>query len=51
MIASGGVIGLEAMGAAAAGVPGPKGNREVFVLLGEGPRAADIDAIVEAETA
>ena len=51
VIESAAAIGLEASGAAAAGVPGPKGNREVFVLLGDGPRAADIEAIVEAETA
>ena len=51
VIDAGAAIGLEAMGVAAAGVPGPKGNREVFVLFGAGPRAPDIEAAVEAETA
>ena len=30
-------LGLLVTGVAAAGVPGPKGNREIFLLLGEGP--------------
>ena len=47
-------LGLSLRDAAAAGVPGPKGNREVFVRLDRGPARSDaerealIDAAVEA---
>jgi 23S rRNA (cytidine1920-2'-O)/16S rRNA (cytidine1409-2'-O)-methyltransferase len=37
-------LGLSLHGAAEAGVPGPKGNREVFVLLARGP--ADVEPAV-----
>ena len=33
-------LGLRMTGAAEAGVPGPKGNREVFVRLGRGASEA-----------
>ena len=35
-------LGLPALDVAAAGVPGPKGNREVFLLLGPGGPRADL---------
>jgi 23S rRNA (cytidine1920-2'-O)/16S rRNA (cytidine1409-2'-O)-methyltransferase len=35
-------LGLATLGVAAAGVPGPKGNREVFLLLGRGEALADL---------
>jgi 23S rRNA (cytidine1920-2'-O)/16S rRNA (cytidine1409-2'-O)-methyltransferase len=40
-------LGLGLLGAAEAGVPGPKGNREVFVLLGRGADAPDRRALIE----
>ncbi len=40
-------FGLGLAGAAPAGVPGPKGNREVFVHLRRGPAVADASATIE----
>jgi 23S rRNA (cytidine1920-2'-O)/16S rRNA (cytidine1409-2'-O)-methyltransferase len=40
-------LGLKLLGAAEAGVPGPKGNREVFVLLGRAADAPDARALLE----
>lgn len=37
-----GELGLPAQGVAAAGVPGPKGNREIFLLLGAGEQMRDL---------
>ena len=44
--------GLSLRDAAAAGVPGPKGNREVFVRLDRGPArdADEVEALIEAAT-
>jgi len=43
-------LGLAAKGAAAAGVAGPKGNREVFLLLGQGEPVAGLAELVAEET-
>jgi 23S rRNA (cytidine1920-2'-O)/16S rRNA (cytidine1409-2'-O)-methyltransferase len=40
-------VGLGLLGAAEAGVPGPKGNREVFVLLGRGAEAAGRERLLD----
>jgi 23S rRNA (cytidine1920-2'-O)/16S rRNA (cytidine1409-2'-O)-methyltransferase len=40
-------LGLELLGAAEAGVPGPKGNREVFVLLGRDGEPADRERLLD----
>jgi 23S rRNA (cytidine1920-2'-O)/16S rRNA (cytidine1409-2'-O)-methyltransferase len=40
-------LGMGLLGAAEAGVPGPKGNREVFVLLARDGEAADRRALIE----
>jgi 23S rRNA (cytidine1920-2'-O)/16S rRNA (cytidine1409-2'-O)-methyltransferase len=40
-------LGLALLGAAEAGVPGPKGNREVFVLLGRDGEAADRELLLD----
>ncbi len=44
-------LGLATTGVAAAGLPGPKGNVEIFLLLGSGEALADLPAraLVEAE--
>ncbi len=34
------VLGLDSLGVAAAGLPGPKGNREIFLMLGSDPANA-----------
>jgi 23S rRNA (cytidine1920-2'-O)/16S rRNA (cytidine1409-2'-O)-methyltransferase len=39
-------LGLGAQAAAAAGVPGPKGNREIFLLLSAGEPAGDLESKV-----
>jgi 23S rRNA (cytidine1920-2'-O)/16S rRNA (cytidine1409-2'-O)-methyltransferase len=36
-------VGLDTLGVAAAGLPGPRGNREIFLLLGADPAAAIAD--------
>jgi 23S rRNA (cytidine1920-2'-O)/16S rRNA (cytidine1409-2'-O)-methyltransferase len=40
-------LGLNLHGVAPAGVPGPKGNREIFVQLSRGEGIADPDAAIE----
>ena len=40
-------LGLGLAGAAPAGLPGPKGNREVFIHLRRGPAAADAASVIE----
>jgi 23S rRNA (cytidine1920-2'-O)/16S rRNA (cytidine1409-2'-O)-methyltransferase len=40
-------LGLALLGAAEAGVPGPKGNREVFVLLGAAGEPADRERLLD----
>jgi 23S rRNA (cytidine1920-2'-O)/16S rRNA (cytidine1409-2'-O)-methyltransferase len=47
VVAAASRFGLGLTGAAPAGVPGPKGNREVFVRLQRGPAAADAAAAIE----
>ena len=42
--------GLETLDVAAAGLPGPKGNVEVFLQLGEGEPVADLEARALAES-
>jgi 23S rRNA (cytidine1920-2'-O)/16S rRNA (cytidine1409-2'-O)-methyltransferase len=40
-------LGLPTRGFASSGLPGPKGNRETFVLCGgEGEPVADLDAAI-----
>jgi 23S rRNA (cytidine1920-2'-O)/16S rRNA (cytidine1409-2'-O)-methyltransferase len=51
VIAAAGALGLQATGVAAAGVPGPKGNREYFVRLAPGVGGADMRAAIEAAIA
>ena len=51
VIAAAGTLGLQATGVAAAGVPGPKGNREYFVRLAPGVGGADMRAAIEAAIA
>ena len=42
-------LGAAVLGFASSGLPGPAGNRETFVWLGEGGRAgADVEALLEA---
>ena len=48
VIGGAGEIGLSPHGVAPAGVPGPKGNREVFVHLAEGPGLGEVAAAIEA---
>ena len=43
-------IGLGTRGIAAAGLPGPKGNREIFVLLEPGGSVVGIEQLIENET-
>ncbi len=43
-------LGLGVSGVAAAGLPGAKGNREVFLLLGAAPSRADLEQLIEQET-
>jgi len=50
-VAAAGELGLGLEGVAPAGVPGPKGNREIFIQLSRGDGVADPDtAIAEAVT-
>ena len=51
VVASGAGIGLGLAGVAPAGVPGPKGNREVFVHLADGAATADPAAAIAAGVA
>jgi 23S rRNA (cytidine1920-2'-O)/16S rRNA (cytidine1409-2'-O)-methyltransferase len=44
-------LGFGARGVAAAGVPGPKGNREVFLLLERGPARPDLERLAAEEVA
>jgi 23S rRNA (cytidine1920-2'-O)/16S rRNA (cytidine1409-2'-O)-methyltransferase len=41
-------LGLPVRGFASSGLPGPKGNRETFVLCGGGPAVDDLEAAVAA---
>lgn len=47
VVAEASSLGLGLLGAAPAGLPGPKGNREVFVLLGRGPAVDEPGSLIE----
>lgn len=42
-------LGLETLGVAAAGLPGPKGNVEVFLRLGDGEPVEDLERLARTE--
>jgi 23S rRNA (cytidine1920-2'-O)/16S rRNA (cytidine1409-2'-O)-methyltransferase len=42
-------LGASVQGFAPSGLPGPAGNRETFVWLGEGDRAASVPELEEVE--
>lgn len=48
VVAAGAELGLGLVAAVAAGVPGPKGNQEVFALLVSGAECDDPDPLIEA---